>query len=321
MGEPAQDPIRVYVGLGTAPTPEQRVDVAVRELERLGAVERARILALCPAGPGFVNPVPVEAEEYMSRGDLASVAVQYSTKRAHRAKDERPLARTTFRLLLERLRDRIAATGGERRPELMAYGESLGAWIGAELFAERGWRTLDELRVDRAVLVGVPFWGARKLALAKSELAELPESVAVFMTAEEVAAIPEERLRRLRYVVLAHPEDPVVYFSGRRLLWERPSWLGFGERHPRITPGMWWMPGITWLQVLFDVKNATGSGPEFAAYAHDYRPELPAVLRVAFGHLDVSQEQLRRIEQATVRSWERQAEREAAARAARRRSS
>ena len=77
------------------------------------------------------------------------------------------------------------------------------------------------------------------------------------------------------------------------------------------------MPGITWLQLLFDVKSASGSGPQFAAYAHDYRPELPAIIRVAFGHLDVSDEQLRRIEEQTVRSWDEQAAREAAARSPR----
>jgi uncharacterized membrane protein len=320
MGASAQDPIRVYVGLATAPTPEERVEAAVRELDRLGAFERKRVLALCPAGPGFVNPVPVEAEEYMSLGDVASVAVQYSTKRAHRAKDERPLARATFRLLLERLRDRLSAVDDDRRSELLVYGESLGAWIGAEIFSAGGWKTLDELRVDRAVLVGVPYWGAQQLALVKRQLGDLPSSVGVFTTADELAAIERERLRALRYVVFIHPEDPVSYFSGRRLLWERPSWLPIGPRHPRIGGGMWWMPGITWLQVLFDVKNATGSGPRFEAYAHDYRPELPAMLRVAFGHLDVSDEQVARIEEATVRSWEHQAAREAAARVARIRS-
>ena len=314
-GEEARDPIRVYVGLGTAETPEERARIAVAELERLGRLERRRILAICPAGPGFVNPVPIEAEEYLSRGDVASVAVQYSTKRAHRAMRQRPYARRTFRALLAALHERLVAIEPARRPELMVYGESLGAWIPAELFAEGGFRTIEELGVDRAALVGVPYGGVRKLERIERQLGQLPETVAIVRTAEDVAGLPEERLRALRYVAVIHPEDPVVYFSGRRLLWERPSWLPIrGPRHPRIPKQMWWMPGITWLQVLFDVKNASGSGPVFAAYAHDYRPVLPAILRVAFGHLDVAEDEIRRIEEQTVRSWDAQAAREAAAR-------
>ena len=305
----------MYVGLVTASSAEERARIAVVELDRLGAFERGRILAVCPAGPGFVNPVPIEAEEHMSRGDVASVAVQYSTKRAHRAKDERPLARATFRRLLELLRDRIRGIEADRQPELLAYGESLGAWIGAELLGERGLATVRDLGVGRAALVGVPYRGVQHLARAKEQAGGLPEEVAVLAAAEELDRLPEERLRRIRYAVVMHPEDPVVYFSGRRLLWERPAWLPLGERrHPRIPPGMWWMPGITWLQVLFDVKNATGSSPRFAAAGHDYRPELPAVVRVAFGHMDVSPEQLSRVAEQTVRSWSEQAAREADAR-------
>ena len=314
-GEEARDPVRVYVGLATADTPEERARIAVAELERLGGFERSRILAICPAGPGFVNPVPIEAEEYLSRGDVASVAVQYSTKRAHRAMKQRPYARRTFRALLAALYDRLARIEAARRPELMVYGESLGAWIGAELVAEGGFATIRELGVDRAALVGVPYWGVRKLERVQRQVGELPETVAIFRTAEDIGGLSDERLRALRYVVVIHPEDPVVYFSGRRLLWERPSWLPIGgPRHPRIPKQMWWMPGITWLQVLFDVKNASGSGPEFAAYAHDYRPALPAIARVAFGHLDVAEDEVRRIEEETVRSWDAQAAREAAAR-------
>jgi uncharacterized membrane protein len=65
---------------------------------------------------------------------------------------------------------------------------------------------------------------------------------------------------------------------------------------------MRWMPGITFLQVLLDVKNGTSFGPEFAAYGHDYRAELPRVVRIAFGHRDVTDAQLRAIEERTARS-------------------
>ena len=73
---------------------------------------------------------------------------------------------------------------------------------------------------------------------------------------------------------------------------------------------MRWTPGITYLQVMFDIKNGTSYTPVFEAYAHDYRCELPTLLRIAFGHADVSADQLRAIESATARSYAEQAERE-----------
>jgi len=79
---------------------------------------------------------------------------------------------------------------------------------------------------------------------------------------------------------------------------------------------MRWTPGITYLQVMFDIKNGTSYTPAFDAYAHDYRSELPTLLRVAFGHSDVSAGQLRAIESATARSYAEQADREQRARSA-----
>jgi hypothetical protein len=79
---------------------------------------------------------------------------------------------------------------------------------------------------------------------------------------------------------------------------------------------MRWLPGITYLQVMFDIKNGTTYTPRFEAYAHDYRAELPTLLRVAFGHVDVSDDQLHAIESVTARSYAEQAEREQKARSA-----
>jgi hypothetical protein len=73
---------------------------------------------------------------------------------------------------------------------------------------------------------------------------------------------------------------------------------------------MRWMPGITFLQVLFDVKNGTSFVPVFEPRAHDYRAEHPEIVRVAYGHDDVTDEQLNEIAARTLASAERQWERE-----------
>ncbi len=314
VGGSAVDPIRVFAGLESAETPAERARLAVSELERLGGLERSRILFLCPTGSGNVNPIAVEAEELLSRGDVASVAVQYSHLRSIRARRHLKRARETWRLLLEELARRLDALPPERRPEVAVYGESLGAQVVADALFEGGAHLLIALNIARGALFGVPFAGTQKLLAIRRRGEPEPDGLGVFADLEDLVALPDEKRQRIRYLLFTHAEDPVANFSGSRLLWERPRWLEPEGRHPRLPTRMRWLPGITFLQVLFDVKNGTSFTPQFEAYAHDYRLELPTLLRVAFGHEDVSDEQLAAIEGATARSAVVQADREARAR-------
>ncbi|WP_016933891.1 alpha/beta-hydrolase N-terminal domain-containing protein, partial [Rhodococcus sp. R1101] len=77
-GRPALEPIRVYVGLDTAPTPEERIDLVLGELERTGAFERSTLVLIPTTGTGWVNPTAARAMELVHNGDLAMVAWQYS---------------------------------------------------------------------------------------------------------------------------------------------------------------------------------------------------------------------------------------------------
>src|SRR4051794_22366596 len=75
------DPIRVFVGMRSAPDVAARCDLAVAELERLGAFSRSRVVVCSATLRGYVNPVPVAAEELLSGGDVAHVVVQYHNRR------------------------------------------------------------------------------------------------------------------------------------------------------------------------------------------------------------------------------------------------
>ncbi len=74
-GGPALDPLRVYVGTGSAGTIPERVTLAVAELERRGGFARSAVLVVVPTGSGWVNPAAVESLEHLARGDLATVAI------------------------------------------------------------------------------------------------------------------------------------------------------------------------------------------------------------------------------------------------------
>ena len=266
-GPDAIDPIRVFVGLRAADSVEERARIAVDELERLGAFERRRILVCSATLRGYVNPIPVAAEEHLSRGDVASVVVQYHDRRTLLMPAKVPIAARTHRALLEQLRRRVPAGG----PEVCVYGESLGAWASQNVFRAGGVRALDEAGVSRALWIGTPYFSRLPRLLAKGEIPS-DERVGTIRTNELLAGAGEQRWR---FVFLERRTDPVVLFSGLDLVWRRPDWL---------PPGCW-TPGVTFVQLAFDLvaaTNWTASVPQ--ALAHDYRLEGPLAVDLALGH-------------------------------------
>jgi len=265
-----QDPVRVFAGVRSADTIEDRCRLAVDELERLGAFRRTRILVCSPTLRGYVSPVPVEAEEHLCGGDVASVAVQYFDRRTWLMPAKVPVAARTHRELLRVLRERLARV--EDPPEVAVYGESLGAWASQNVFRGGGVRSLDAAGVARALWIGTPFFSLLARRLQKGQVPS-DERVGFLRTKDLVAG--EETRRGLRFVFLARGTDPVTLFPGLDLLWRRPEWLGPGE----------WTPGVTFVQTVFDLFAATrwpGSAPR--AFAHDYRVEGPAAVSLVMGH-------------------------------------
>jgi len=269
-GDLPQDPIRVFAGVRSAGSIEERCRLAVDELERLGAFRRARILVCSATLRGYVSPVPVEAEEHLSRGDVASVVVQYFDRRTWLMPAKVPVAARTHRELLRALRERLAAV--EDPPEVAIYGESLGAWASQNVFRGGGVRSLDAAGVARALWIGTPFFSLLPRRLAKGKVAS--DDRVGFVRAKELIA-EAQAPRGLRFVFLSRSTDPVTLFPGLELLWRRPEWLGPGE----------WTPGVTFVQTVFDLMAATrwpGSAPR--AFAHDYRMEGPAAVDLVMGH-------------------------------------
>ena len=81
MGEPATaTPIQVYIGLDSAPTHRERVALAMAELDRTGAWDRSLLMLVSPTGSGYVNYCAIASAQYFTRGDMASVTLQYSKR-------------------------------------------------------------------------------------------------------------------------------------------------------------------------------------------------------------------------------------------------
>ena len=66
--DPRASPIQVFVGLDSAPTPAERVDLALAEMDRTDAWSRSVLLLISPTGTGYVNYVATACVQYLTRG-------------------------------------------------------------------------------------------------------------------------------------------------------------------------------------------------------------------------------------------------------------
>jgi len=273
FGDEVAAPIRVYVGLNSAETAEERSRLALAELERTGAFERSVLLIITPTGTGWVDPGGIDTIEYLHRGDIASVAVQYSyLESALSLLIEPEHGEETARTLFRDVYEYWTKLPRDRRPALYLYGLSLGAlhsdnsfeiydvigdvfqgalWTGPPYRSET-WRSATERRVP-----GSPAW-----------LPRFRDSTVIrFTDQHNRLAIPGVRWGPLRIAFLQYATDPITFFDPR-MVYRAPEWLA-PPRGPDVTPELRWIPIVTMLQVLADMRagdiTPRGHGHKYAA--------------------------------------------------------
>ena len=262
-GRPAMDPIRIYVGLHSADTYEERAQLAVKELERTHAEERAVVVLPGLTGTGWLEPQAIDSLEYLHGGNTAMVAAQYSVSPSWVSAifhPEQSLAGT--KALYTAVHAWWEALPADHRPQLVVYGVSLGAQALQDIFA-----TSDALvgGVDGAVFAGTP----AGTPLVTSLRAQRDPGTSV--TAPVVTSVPQVRFFRdarearspagpweePRIAFLEHGNDPVVWMDWS-VFYRKPEWLAAGQRSPAISPDMIYIPIVTGLQGLADAAMAEG---------------------------------------------------------------
>jgi uncharacterized membrane protein len=293
----------VYVGLESAETDEARVELALRELDRTEAWDRAWLMVALPTGTGYVNYAAVSVLEMLSRGDCATVAMQYAARPSPLSLDRVAEGRAHARLLLDAIGARLRTLPADRRPRLLLFGESLGAWTSQDAFIGQGTQGLVDLGVDHAIWIGTPHFSKWKEQVLRDDAPDIDhELVGVFSRIEEWRTLPAEQRDRIRFVMITHHDDGVAVF-GPELFIEAPGWLGEPAQRPAGVPlGMRWMPTTTFFQVLVDMKNAAQVVPGVLdAKGHDYRADLLPFFAEVLGFA-ASTDQLARIEQFLMES-------------------
>lgn len=268
----AIEPIRVYAGLESAPTAEERAALVVDELERTGAFGRNVLVVATTTGSGWLEPQTVDAIEYLHGGDTAIASMQYAYTPSWVSFLFDPDAPfDAARVLFDAIEAKVNTLPADDRPLLVTYGLSLGAHGGQAVFKD-----LAELRerTDGALFVGSPngsqLWRTLQAARDNNSPAWQPtldegREVRWISRAgdEDLLSGPWDNPRIL---YLQHATDPITWLSPQ-LLWTSPEWLETGQRSPDISPVMRWIPIVTGLQVTLDMLVSEAVP---AAYGHNY---------------------------------------------------
>ncbi|CUX22059.1 conserved membrane hypothetical protein [Agrobacterium fabrum str. J-07] len=270
---PAKEPLRVYAGLNSAATPEERAALALQELKRVGGFERKVLLVVIPTGTGWIDPEALDTVEYLHDGDIASVAVQYSYLSSWIALLTEPdYGVETARALFEAVYGYWTTLPKETRPKLYLHGLSLGSlnsqkssdlydvlsdpfqgalWSGPP-FSSPTWRMATNGRVE-----GTPEWLPRFR----------DSSVIRFANQYTTAHMPGVDWGPMRIVYLQYASDPITFFEAASL-YRRPQWMV--HHGPDVSTSFRWFPVVTLLQLGLDVAAAT-TAP--MGYGHVYAPE------------------------------------------------
>ncbi|MCH8505254.1 MAG: alpha/beta-hydrolase family protein [Ectothiorhodospiraceae bacterium] len=273
-GEEAQDPIRVYVGLNAAETPQERARLALEELKRVGGFERSVLLLATPTGRGWVDPAAQNPVEYILRGDVATVAAQYSYLPSPLALiAEGEYGVETARALFEEIYGHWTTLPEDERPALYLHGLSLGA-----LNSDRSFDLYDIIDdpFQGALWSGPPFrsdtWRQITSSRERGSPAWLPRfrdgTVVRFMNQEQGLNTLETDWGPFRIAYLQYASDPVTFFDPQAF-YSEPAWMS-GERGPDVSPDLRWFPVVTMLQLAADMM-VMGTSP--MGYGHVYAAE------------------------------------------------
>jgi uncharacterized membrane protein len=302
MGEAATaQPIRVYVGYNAEPIYlTGRAELALQELERTGAFDRDYLLLVSPTGTGWVDHTMIEAVELLTRGNVATCCIQYGRFPSFLSLQKVSLGRRQFRLLLYGIAARLAERPPEKRPKVLVFGESLGAWASSDVVMYQGIGGFDHYGIDRALWIGLPGlakWSRNGMVRGSSEL--VPEgTVGVFDHPDEIEALTDEERSRLRAVILSHANDPIAALVPDIAVQE-PEWLKADPRGRGVPGSMQWIPITTFVQTMIDAANAMVTVPgEFLSFGHDYRADTARMVHAAYNLPSVTDEQMTRVEQA-----------------------
>ncbi|OBJ50571.1 alpha/beta-hydrolase family protein [Mycobacterium sp. 1423905.2] len=270
-GAPATQPIRAYAGLDPAQSITATAELAARELQRTGGLNRAVVAVATTTGTGWINEAEASALEYMYNGNTAIVSMQYSFLPSWLSfLVDKENARHAGQALFEAVDALVRQMPEFRRPKLVVFGESLGSFGG-----EAPFMSLNNVlaRTDGALFSGPTFNNTIWTDLTSTRDAGSPQWLPIYHDGRNVrfVARPEDLDRggaawaTPRVVYLQHASDPIAWWTPD-LLFSEPDWLR-EKRGYDVLPQTHWIPVVTFLQVSADMAVAVDVPP---GHGHHY---------------------------------------------------
>ena len=297
--QPAMEPIRIYAGLNSADNAENRAALAVKDLERAGGFARKNLLVFTTTGSGWVDPASVDSFEYLSGGDSASVALQYSYLPSWISYlVDQSKAREAGRALFDAIYDHWSKLPADSRPRLFVGGESLGSFGGEAAFS--GEYDLAN-RTNGTLFAGPPNFNSLFREFSDNRDAGSPEIEPVykdgrtvrFTTDPETGAPPTDKSwEGTRVLYLMNSSDPIVWWSPK-LIFSEPDWINQAPGKD-VLGGMVWMPFVTFWQVTADLPFATGVP---GGHGHKYISEYVDGWNTVMQNTGFSADELSRLRQ------------------------
>jgi uncharacterized membrane protein len=284
-GHPAMEPIRIYAGLASAKSADAQAALAVKDLQRAGGFQRKYLVVVTTTGSGWVDPALVDSLEYLTGGDNATVAIQYSylpSWISYLVDQAKALA--AGRALFDAVYGAWAKMPAGDRPKLYVAGESLGSFGGEAAFT--GENDLAN-RTNGALFAGPPNFNTLFRDFSDNRDPGSPEVAPIYQdgrivrfTNDASTGIPPQSQPwdGTRVLYLMHPSDPIVWWSPH-LIFSQPDWISEPPGRDVLNT-MFWMPFITFWQVTADLPFATGvPGGHGHTYSAEYVDGWNAVLR------------------------------------------
>lgn len=273
-GTDALEPLRVYVGLNSAPDPQARAALALDELLRIDAFSRGTLVIATPTGTGWVDPAGQQALEYLLGGDVATVSVQYSYLASWIALLTNPeYGVETARAVFEAVYGYWSELPNDARPALYLNGLSLGSLNSDQSHDLH--QVVDD-PFNGALWVGPPFSSPTWLEVTRNRNSGSPAWLPSYRDGSAVRFMNQTGLTsdytadwgRFRILYLQHASDAVVFFDPRAT-WRRPAWM-VGPRGPDVSPGFHWLPIVTVLQLGVDIMTAI-KPPDGFGHSYDFQ--------------------------------------------------
>ncbi|MEM1360531.1 MAG: alpha/beta-hydrolase family protein [Pseudomonadota bacterium] len=269
-GPEALDPIRVYIGRRSANTAQERANLALEELIRVGGFDRENLVVVVPVGTGWLDPGGHDTLELMTGGDVATVAVQYSYLTSALSLLVHPeYGVEQARVLFDTIYEYWAQLPPNARPKLYVHGLSQGSFNSQTTL-----KLYDMLGdpIEGALWAGSPFlsplWQTVRDRRASGSTEWLPQAgngSLVRVVNQDGHHLPDQtEWGPIRMVFLHYPSDPIVAFTFTSAF-QRPDW--FTEpRAPDVSPELTWFPVVTVFQLALDMAISL----QVEGYGHYY---------------------------------------------------